>query len=431
MNIKGIILLLAILLLNLPAFSQQWQTTNADYFARYDDIYFHSANTGWAVSWAVNGQGMIFKTVDGGDNWALVYSSDVYFRAVEFLNEDVGFAGTLDGVFLKTTDGGSSWVEIQDLVPSTIPGICGLSHVGDNVYGVGIFSYPAYFIKSTDQGQTWTYKDLSAYADGLVECHFIDENVGFLAGVRENSGGIILKTTNGGDSWEVVLDTQAGTEYIWKLDFVTDQIAYGAVQGLGVLSIDTKIVKTTDGGNNWTIHQVDSTSLFLQGIGFINQDTGWVGPVYYPLYETTDGGLTWNRTNLYRNINRFFRVNPELMYASGSTIYKYHDVSVSTQMASDYNYSHSHSISMVAPNPFSDNADFSVHIDKKTRARLDLFNSSGQQIENFYSGQINRGEHHFHLNSQKVGSIPAGMYYLVLRTNEGFVSSSVVKGSND
>jgi len=83
----------------------------------------------------------------------------------------------------------------------------------------------------------------------------------------------------------------------------------------------------------------------------------------------------------------------------------------------------------VSPNPFTNDLHFSVHIDRETRARLDLFSSTGQSIENFFSGSLKKGEHRFHLNPAKSVEIPAGVYYLVLRTNEGFISKSIVKAN--
>ena len=369
MNLKNFLLFTLGLLYASTLFPQQWDYTNIPATGRYDDIYFNSADTGWAV----NSQGEIFSTMDGGNTWTLLYHNpDLYLRSVEFLNDKVGFVGSLSRTFLKTVDGGETWTEIQSLIPGLMTGICGLSHSGNTIYGVGVYAYPAYFIKSTDQGESWTLTDLSDFADGLVECQFLDSNVGFVSGIKENSGGVILKTTDGGDNWSVVLNTESGSESIWKLDFVTDQIAYGSIEAY--TNIPARIVKTMDGGDHWTIHEVNSEYINLQGIGFINQYTGWVAPRRESLYETRDGGETWTKTNLYPNINRFFRISSDLMYASGSLVYKYDDISVSTQQIPSYDYFHS--ITEIAPNPFTNDLRFSIRIDRETRARLDLFSST-------------------------------------------------------
>jgi len=404
-------------------YAQQWSATNAALFAnRIDDIYFLSPDSGWAAT----SEGQILRTDDGGGSWLPVYSnSDLYFRCIEFINEDIGFAGTLDSVLLRTDDGGASWTEIQNQIPTPIPGLCGLSHYGDHVFGVGLFAYPAYFIRSTDQGLTWTYSDLSALADGLVECHFIDENVGYIAGIDQGSGGVILKTTDGGISWTLVHDTQSGGDYVWKLDFVTSQIGYGSVESF---TNSSRIVKTTDGGNTWNVMQVDPAVLDLQGIGFINADTGWVGPRNQLMYETNDGGSTWFQTSLFSNVNRFFRINPDLMYASGSMVYRYSDTNVSIEEVELQ--VNTHEIMGVFPNPVAQQANVSIYIDERTNARLDVFDIQGNHISELYSGRIDPGEHRFPINPAVLNYTPSGPYLIVLRTNEGFFSQPLIKTTN-
>src|SRR5215204_808799 len=60
---------------------------------RWDDIYFYNDSTGCAV----NGDGSIWRTNDYGNSWQLVVFTGEYFRSVEFINDSVGFTGTLNG----------------------------------------------------------------------------------------------------------------------------------------------------------------------------------------------------------------------------------------------------------------------------------------------------------------------------------------------
>ena len=414
------------LCISLPSIllSQQWQSLEILPNGRYDDIYFHNAELGWAV----NGNGSIHKTEDGGETWNLMYQDNsLYFRSVEFLDENLGFAGTLDSSFLKTENGGETWSDIKHLIPGTMPGICGLSYFEDNVYGVGFFNFPAYFIKSNDRGETWSFSDLSEFADGLVECHFIDANLGFVAGIKSNSGGVILKTIDGGETWSEVLNTNNGSEYIWKLDFVTDEIAYGSIESF--TGGNASIVKSVDGSNTWLELEVTDSYLDLQGIGFINEDTGWVGPRNQPLYETNDGGLTWEKKDsLFSNINRFFRVSPALMYASGSIVHKYTDESVATKDISYQNNAHSLEIS---PNPFFDQINITLNIDKRTNLNLDLFTSHGQLVKNIASGKINEGIYQYSVTLDEIDDLGTRNLYIVLRTNERFISKQIIKAQSE
>ena len=99
------------------------------------------------------------------------------------------------------------------------------------------------------------------------------------------------------------------------------------------------ILKTSDGGRTWTRIKVNDPqgNLNLEGVGFIDDNTGWVGgwgPGGFGQggepqglsSATTDGGATWvNANEIGLRINRFrFFGNPvSIGYASGFTVYKY------------------------------------------------------------------------------------------------------------
>lgn len=416
---KIISLLSLIFIFSQPASGQDWMPTGyLPGVGRYDDVYFIDPLTGWTI----NTNGEIFKTTDGGANWDTVYTSNHHFRAIEFIDHMTGIAGSLNGVVLRTDDGGASWVHIEDDIAQSIPGICGLFHIGDIIYGVGIWSHPAYFIKSEDRGVTWTYLDLSEHANGLVDCYFIDENTGFVSGIDESDGGVILKTTDGGLSWQPVYNTHDGVEYVWKMFFVTDSIAYGSIESF---SSETSIVKTIDGGDTWTEYPVSPEGLDIQGIGFVDELKGWVGPRYSPLYETTDGGLTWERTTLMRNINRIFRVNNELLYASGSSVYKYDEgVTFSDDPIQAY---YPHDIVNTFPNPFSDHLTITIRIDNNTYTRIDFIDLAGQHIASIYAGKLNQGIHQFTIDETILKPLVNRAYTLLLRTNEGFLTKKVIR----
>jgi len=136
---------------------------------RFDDVFFIDENIGWAA----NGYyAAVYKTIDGGKTWTeqlneSILGGDYYFRNIEFLNENVGFIGTLDGEFFKTTDGGNNWTEVTNISPNPAA-ICGLDTVGSStIYGCGAYFTPANIIKSTDSGSTWQFIDMSAYTNAL------------------------------------------------------------------------------------------------------------------------------------------------------------------------------------------------------------------------------------------------------------------------
>jgi photosystem II stability/assembly factor-like uncharacterized protein len=191
---------------------------------------------------------------------------NAYFRSVEFLNADTGFAGTLDGKFFRTTNGGEDWGNIIDSLPMPVPGICGMSHFGNIIYAVGIWSSPSYVLKSMDAGLTWTITSMSNFADALVDCYFLSADTGFVSGSDNNGRGVILKTVDGGASWQVKENTDIGN-YVWKMDFVTHQLGYASIEDFSN-SDSSSILKTTDGGETWIRHAVTENYMNMEGNWF-------------------------------------------------------------------------------------------------------------------------------------------------------------------
>ena len=72
------------------------------------------------------------------------------------------------------------------------------------------------------------------------------------------------------------------------------------------VSGDGKIVKTTDGGNNWLL--LKQANIYCRTVEFINTQKGFVGGFSFNpnidtniLRRTTDGGATWTPTTTTPN----------------------------------------------------------------------------------------------------------------------------------
>lgn len=383
--------------------------------ARYDDVFFLNENLGWAASgWGYK----TYKTTDGGDSWDLIFETpDEYQRNIEFLNENIGFLGTLTENFYKTTDGGVSWQ------PINIPGvqaICGMDAVGDHtIYGCGAYFQPAYIIKSTDSGNTWQFIDMSPWANALVEVLFEDELTGYAAGSDAN-GGVVLKTTDGGQSWTQLYNSNIPGEMVWKLQilFSNPNVIFGAVESFPPLN--GKLIKSTDIGQTWVSREVPDS--YIQGVGFVTENHGWMGGHYSGFLETFDAGQTWHDTGFGYSLNRFQFFNENLAYCSGVSIYKYTDHlsihEVSSQEREDLSIK-------VFPNPISGNdVNVSVNYKRKDHMVITLFDESGRKIEQLLRETINetgQKEYKFRLPNKP------GVYYLNFHYDLGYQSAKIIK----
>lgn len=177
---------------------------------------------------------------------------------------------------------------------------------------------------STDSGNTWKFIDMSAYASALVEVQFIDENVGFVSGSDEQ-GAVILKTTDGGDSWTNIYSAGEYGDYVWKLQIFPDnKIIFGSIES----ETQGKLLKTFDGGLTWQTKNFPDP--YVQAVGFVSTTHGWMGGHNSGFMETFDGGNTWVNKNLGGSLNRIFFVNGTTAFASGNQIYKMTTTGLST-----------------------------------------------------------------------------------------------------
>ncbi len=67
------------------------------------------------------------------------------------------------------------------------------------------------------------------------------------------------------------------------------------------------------------------------------------------------------------------------------------------------------------PNPFNPITNIQLFISKRGLAKVSVYNTLGQKIDNLYEGIINEGFHHFTFDGDKLGT---GIYIILLETND-------------
>ncbi|MEO6694022.1 MAG: metallophosphoesterase [Ignavibacteria bacterium] len=293
---------------------------------RFEDIHFINATTAYMPMYS----GKVYKTSNGGNNWTTVHTASDYpfgkYRSIGFFNEQTGILGTLNSSFplKRTTNGGVTWNNV--VIPSPVPyGICGISIVNDSVaYGCGRYAAPANVVKTTNKGLTWTSITMNpALVRTLIDCYFWSEDSGIVVGGFNTFSyavgyAVVMMTTNGGVNWQQTYISTRSGEWCWKISFPSKNVGYVSIERHSGMAY---IIKTTNGGLSW------NDKIFKtydeEGIGFINENTGWIGGWTGPTYETTNGGNNWNQTNWGYYINRFRFINDTLAYAVGDRVYKY------------------------------------------------------------------------------------------------------------
>ncbi len=222
-------------------------------------------------------------TADGGQTWTLrsrLIQGDP--TKVQFVSATVGYAaaGFFGGTIRKTTDGGVSWQPIApttdsdyydlSFVSATRGWVCRNSSVGTSLY------------RTRDGGQTWLPQQLAPPELGS----YAIQHVAFADTLRgiALAGNLIWTTSNGGQTW---------TSRPYAPD--TPSLVTVQCQPSGaawVLALGGRWLRSTTFGRRWAV--ADSVpagrTRFVQ---FTDPTHGWVSKNDHTLARTADRGATW------------------------------------------------------------------------------------------------------------------------------------------
>ena len=130
----------------------------------------------------------------------------------------------------------------------------------------------------------------------LRAVYFVDEQAGWAVG----SKGALLRTTDGGRSWEV---RPRPTEDTLRDVYFANEETGWLVCDRSIYLLKTKteprsyLLKTVDGGASWSRVEVTGADVdvLLTRVAFIDDTRGWAFGEMGALYTTTDGGVNWSR----------------------------------------------------------------------------------------------------------------------------------------
>lgn len=236
--------------------------TNED--RSFGSISFINQNEGWIGS---RYSTVLLKSTDAGETWDVNFTPRVIFD-IHFFDSNIGIFSSAEwsfdyGYIYKTTDGGEEWT--QKIMVG-----------GDKYYSISfpscltgyVFTKNGFISKTIDQGENWLLSNRIFVDDDLLDIYFVNNNNGWAV----CWWGKIYRTTNGSSSWKMVHEDST----IWYLNsifFLNSNEGWAG--GVGFPNNDTGIIlHTTDGGNTW--HAQGTTFPWgILDLYFIDSNTGW------------------------------------------------------------------------------------------------------------------------------------------------------------
>lgn len=388
------------------------------YADRHDDLTFINEMKGWVV----NGDGKIYRTTNGGDSWTELPYSSGYNRCVAFTDSLHGYIGYLNRkdevALIRTVNSGSTWTPVS--LPQPVPeGLCGLFAAGGQVvYGVGAFyGYPT-LIKTDDNGASWTSLDMSPWCGALVDCYFWHPDSGIAVG-STNPGlarqPVVLRTVDGGASWTVRWTGSRTRELCWKISFPSRRIGFVSIENLSGTG-PAYYLKTSNRGITWQEHLFSNDYRDCQGIGFADEETGWIGGWEFGTEATSDGGVTWQPAGFGWNMNRFRFLSPAIGYACGDRVYKWTATTAGVPTGNPVEPPPPRLLGQNSPNPFDQRTRIRYRVTEAGPVTLALYDMQGRQVKSLFRGERSPGDYEVVLEAD---DLSGGAYAYRLTTASG------------
>ena len=122
----------------------------------------------------------------------------------------------------------------------------------------------------------------------IADVVFLDSLTGYAVAQLN----FILKTTNGGENWSIIYEDTTSVQFIFKrIQFISENEGFAG----GFFGLNYGMMKTTDAGQNWSLV---NTPTFAEDIFVLSSDTIWfvcTEGLTGGVFRTTNGGTSWQR----------------------------------------------------------------------------------------------------------------------------------------
>jgi photosystem II stability/assembly factor-like uncharacterized protein len=183
-------------ILKFDAESFCWNKVETPAINNLNSVAFFDNMNGFAVG----EDGVLFSTIDGGDNWNISSIDTTDLNGISIVNDNSAYITGKNGLLLRTNDKGITWNNV--LVPSK-KGFFSVHFINERKGFVGTDS--STLLITNDGGITWReeFFEFTTFDPPVVNAiSFPDSMNGYIGGGFPHLGYLFRKTTDGGETWE-------------------------------------------------------------------------------------------------------------------------------------------------------------------------------------------------------------------------------------
>lgn len=427
---KNFLLTLALVLFSLSVYSQWYQHTDIPVSTNLSRITFIDSFHGWILG----NLGTILHTNDGGSTWEIQYcpvgGSFGDISMIDSLNGwIVGHGPDTSGYILKTTDGGTNWI-LQDISPHYLNDICFTDALHGWMIGEADERMPCMLRSTFDGGATWSEAIINE-VQIPYDVIFTDSLTGFIGGADYNGSELcsrIIKTTDGGATWQVKLNWCSDPFCFYKdMAFTNDSVGWlvGESWTEGIHGAEAEygfIMATQDGGETW--YEIFSDDIFPAEACLLSDQSGWaIGGGGFFMY-TGNGGDTWDMMNLppEEDLYDIFFIDDDTGWAVGTygtVMYTNNNGTMGISGAPAENPG-----LKIFPNPVKEEFYVSFNLRSGGRIKAEFADLSGRTIAVIADKKLDAGPNR--LTWHPGHEISPGIYLIRITTTSGRLTGKIV-----
>ena len=364
-------------------------------------------------AWVVGDSGAIIHTSNGGNNWVLQNSTINYFiEDVFFLNVYTGWAIANDYFYtgttiLKTTNSGANWT--ANRYPDTTKVIYTV-HYLDSLNGY-LGGYAGLILKTSDGGNTWAQQ----YIDSNIIAYFPIEKFAFYnpekalacGGVIDISG-VIWTTTNYGARWKAFAAAPEPLYFIMYRDSLKTYACGGDFEYGG------SFIRSYDGGKEWEYLPMNIFGV-AQKLAFRTNYEIWSPMGFSQRWALSrDTGNTWievldpDTSSIYDT--EFLDTLHGWSFGTNGAIYKFNSDLIGINHQGG-NVPSASKLEQNYPNPFNPSTTIKYTLAHHTRVRISLYDALGRLVKILLDDIREPGKYTLHFNASGLSS---GIYFYKL-----------------